>query len=147
MYGNKYRGILEPIFGNRFHPSDESDSDGQSGFNTIFNTGFDIARQMPQGDQRSDFDLSMFDPEVDSAGFVLNYSIFYSAFRDIIFGLEILVFYDVRGRQSYLAFFPQIHWQVNQNMTIQVGPGMVFTPIKVVPVFAHRVIFEEFIVA
>jgi hypothetical protein len=97
-------------------------------------------------DQKRDFDLSSFDPEVDAAGFVLNYSIFYSAFRDIIFGLEILVFYDVHGKSSFLAFFPQIHWQVHQNMTLKVGPGMVLSPIKIVPVFAHRVIFEEIII-
>ncbi len=249
MYGNKWRGnygpMLEPIFGNRFHPTDESDTEAQSGFNTIFNTGFDVAIQMQDFDlhkndfdvqkndfdvqkndydghkseydihendfdayvrgfnkskihvhksdfgvqkrnfevnnggfdgknndsddeinfhkndfnfykrdflnrnfdfQNRDFDLSSFDPEVDAAGFVLNYSIFYSAFRDIIFGLEILVFYDVRGKSSYLVFFPQIHWQVHQNMTLQGGPGMVLSPIKIVPVFAHRVIFEEIII-
>ncbi len=212
--------MLEPIFGNRFHHTDESDTEAQSGFNTIFNTGFDVARQIQDvdlhksdydghksdfnayardlnnsdihghrsnfggqkrnfevnkegfnrqmsdtdheihvhkndfnvykrdffEDQKRDFDLSSFDPEVDAAGFVLNYSIFYSAFRDIIFGLEILVFYDVRGKSSYFAFFPQIHWQVHQNMTLQVGPGLVLSPIKIVPVFAHRVIFEEIII-
>jgi hypothetical protein len=67
-----------------------------------------------------DFDLSLFSPEVDSAGFVLNYSLFYSLLDDVIVGIEILVFYDVRGRQSYLAFFPQIHWQVNPEMIVQV---------------------------
>jgi hypothetical protein len=154
MYGNKFKGnygpILEPVFGTRFHPSEEPDNESQTGFNTIFNTGFDVARQMSDDDNNgqsttNDFDLSLIDPEVESAGFVLNYSIFYSAFRDIIVGFEVLVFYDVRGRQSYLAFFPQIHWQLNPEMTIQFGPGIVFTPIKVIPVFAHRVIFEKFV--
>ena len=57
MYGNRMRGnygpLLEKWFGHRFHPSDESDSEGQSGFNTIFNTGFDLARQMDDSQQGS----------------------------------------------------------------------------------------------
>jgi hypothetical protein len=62
MYGNKWRGnygpMLEPIFGNRFHPTDESDTEAQSGFSTIFNTGFDVARQMQDFDvQKNDFDV------------------------------------------------------------------------------------------
>ena len=142
MYGNKCKGnygpLLVPLFGDRFRPSDESNTDDQSGFNTIFNTGFDIARQLPP-------DLSLFDPEVGSAGFVLNYSLFFTLFDDVIVGVEILIFYDVMGRSSYFAVFPQVHWQINPETVVQVGPGIVFTPIKVVPVFAHRLIFENFL--
>lgn len=146
MYGNKcksnYGPLLVPIFGDRFRPSDESDTDDQSGFNIIFNPGFDIARQFPDLGQA---DLTLLEPEVGSAGFVLNYSLFYNLLDDVIVGVEILIFYDVRGRSSYFAVFPQIHWQVNVETIVQVGPGIVFSPIKVVPVFAHRLIFENFL--
>ena len=145
MYGNKCKGnygpLLVPLFGDRFRPSDESDTGDQSGFNTIFSSGFDIARQLPT-DQR---DLTLLEPEVGSAGFVLNYSLFYNLHDDVIVGVEILIFYDVRGRSSYLAVFPQVHWQLNTDTVVQVGPGIVFSPIKVVPVFAHRLIFENFL--
>jgi hypothetical protein len=76
------------------------------------------------------------------AGFILNYSIFYSMNPGLIFGVEILAFYDVADHLSYLAFYPQLHAQISEELEIQVGPGLVFTKKKIIPEFVHRVIIE-----
>ena len=81
-------------------------------------------------------------PEVISAGFIFNYSIFYAMSSRLLFGLEIMVFYDVTDNHSYLAFYPQIHAQLTKELEIQVGPGLVFTKTKIIPEFVHRVIVE-----
>jgi hypothetical protein len=61
-------------------------------------------REDPADTRQNDFDLTLLDPEVDSAGFVLNYSVFCDLFDGVIIGAEILVYYDVRGRQSSRSF-------------------------------------------
>ena len=78
--------------------------------------------------------------EVDSAGWVFNYSLFYTLHEDFLIGFEILVYYDVTGRFSYFAIYPQFHWHF--SMELQVGPRIVFTKDKIIPKFAHRLIVE-----
>ena len=78
--------------------------------------------------------------EVDSAGWVFNYSLFYTLHEDFLIGFEILIYYDVTGRFSYFAIYPQFHWHF--SMELQVGPGLVFTKEKIIPKFAHRLIVE-----
>jgi hypothetical protein len=78
--------------------------------------------------------------EVDSAGWIINYSLFYTLHEDFLIGFEILTYYDVTGRFSYFAIYPQFHWHF--SMELQVGPGLVFTKEKIIPKFAHRLIVE-----
>ena len=44
--------------------------------------------------------------------------------ENVVVGIEILAYHDVVGGcQSYLAFFPQLHWQINVETIFQFGPG------------------------
>ena len=159
MYGNKvkasYEEFLDPR--HRFHSTkyaaeDEVDFQTARKLNeSIFNgrvltetrdeTGRETTETKSETKEHKE-ETEVVQPEVQSAGFIFNYSIFYAMSSRLLLGLEIMVFYDVTDHHSYLAFYPQIHAQLTKELEVQVGPGLVFTKTKIIPEFVHRVIIE-----
>ena len=81
--------------------------------------------------------------QVDSSGLIFNYSFFFSRYPRFLIGFEILIFYDVNfGKFSYFAIFPQIQVRMSKEFKVDFGPGLVFTPRKVIPGFASRILIE-----
>ncbi len=81
--------------------------------------------------------------QVDSGGVLINYTLMYTRYPRCLMGLEILFFYDINaGNYSYLAFFPQVQLKVTNEVKVDVGPGLVFTPKRIFPEFATRVLIE-----
>ncbi len=47
--------------------------------------------------------------KVETAGMLFHYTLLYALNDNLLIGVEFLSFYDVGGRFSYVAVFPQIH--------------------------------------
>ncbi len=103
---------------------------------------FDTARQYSNDGGGGDGGEVPFS-QVDSGGVLINYTLMYTRYPRCLMGLEILFFYDINaGNYSYLAFYPQVQLKVTNEVKVYVGPGLVFTPKRIFPEFATRVLIE-----
>ena len=60
-----------------------------------------------------------------------------------VVGLEVLSYYDVTARESFITFYPQIHVGITETLKVQLGLGFMFNRHGFVPQFAYRVINES----
>jgi hypothetical protein len=67
-------------------------------------------------------------------------TIFYTLIDNILtFGLEIRTHLDLATDQSFIAFYPQLDFNLSQYFELQMGLGLFFTKDKFIPQFVHRV--------
>jgi hypothetical protein len=55
-------------------------------------------------------------------GIIINNSVFTRLTPNLVVGLEILSFFDVTAKESFIVFYPQIHVSITATLTVQVSP-------------------------